>query len=146
MIGMLRGIPSILSPELLKTMMEMGHGDEIILADGNFPAASHAVRLIRSDGHTIPALLQAILPFFPLDHAVERPAVVMSLLPGDPAPEVWSTYRGLISAAESSFSDFGFEERFAFYDRAQKAFAIVATGDKSFKGNLILKKGVVRDK
>jgi L-fucose mutarotase len=142
---MLRGIPSIISPDLLKTMMEMGHGDEIILADGNFPAASHARRLIRSDGHPIPGLLQAILPYFPLDHATDRPAVVMSLLPGDPTPEVWAAYRSLISTYESSFTDFGFEDRFSFYERAKSAFAIVATGDRSFKGNLILKKGVVRD-
>lgn len=142
---MLRGIPSILSPELLKTLMEMGHGDEIILADGNFPAASHANRLIRSDGHSIPDLLQAIIPLFPLDHATEHPAVVMSLLPADPTPEVWEVYRGLIRPHESRFTDFGYVERFSFYERALKAFAIVATGDKSFKGNLILKKGVVRD-
>jgi L-fucose mutarotase len=142
---MLRGIPSILSPELMKTLMEMGHGDEIILADGNFPAASHAKRLIRSDGHGIPQLLEAIIPFFPLDHAIECPAVVMSLLPGDPTPEVWETYRTLIKPYESRFTEFGFEERFSFYERALKAFAIVATGDQAFKGNLILKKGVVRN-
>ena len=141
---MLRGIPSIISPELLKTLMEMGHGDEIILADGNFPAAALAKRLIRSDGHTIPDLLQAIIPFFPLDHATPHPAIVMALLPGDPTPEVWETYRTLIGPHESTFTDFAFEERFSFYDRALKAFAIVATGDRSFKGNLILKKGVVR--
>ncbi|SFL36410.1 L-fucose mutarotase [Paenibacillus sp. 1_12] len=142
---MLRGIPSILSPELLKILMEMGHGDEIILADGNFPAASHALRLVRSDGHSIPDLLQAIIPLFPLDHAVEHPAVVMSLQPIDPKPEVWEVYRSLICPYESRFTDFGYEERFSFYERALKAFAIVATGDKSFKGNLILKKGVVRN-
>jgi L-fucose mutarotase len=126
-------------------MMEMGHGDEIILADGNFPAASNAKRLIRCDGHCIPDLLRAILPFFPLDYRTDRPAVVMSLLPDDPKPEVWETYRSLIAQYEAAFTDFGYEERFAFYERSQKAFAIVATGDVSFKGNLILKKGVVRN-
>jgi L-fucose mutarotase len=141
---MLRGIPSILSPKLLKTLMEMGHGDEIILSDGNFPAAALAKRLIRCDGHSIPDLLQAIIPLFPLDHAVPHPAIVMALLPGDPTPEVWETYRELIKPHETSFTDFAFEERFSFYDRALKSFAIVATGDRSFKGNLILKKGVVR--
>jgi L-fucose mutarotase len=141
---MLRGIPCILSPELLKTMMEMGHGDEIIFADGNFPGASHARRLIRCDGHIIPDLLRAVLPFFPLDYRVDRPAAVMSLLPGDPKPDVWEVYRSLITQHEEAFIDFDYEERFAFYERAKSAFAVVATGDMSFKGNLLLKKGVVR--
>ncbi|TBL78192.1 RbsD/FucU family protein [Paenibacillus thalictri] len=141
---MLRGIPAILSPELLKTLMEMGHGDEIVLADGNFPAASNAQRLIRSDGHTIAALLEAIIPFFPLDYRVERPAVVMALQDGDQQPPVWELYKQTIQSFESDFRDYDYVERFAFYERARNAFAIVATGDRAFKGNLILKKGVVR--
>jgi len=142
----LRGIPSILSPELLKTMMEMGHGDEIVLADGNFPAASHAAtRLVRCDGHSIPDLLRAIMPFFPLDYRTDRPAAVMSLLPDDPKPEVWEVYRAIITEYEAAFTDFDYEERFDFYERSKRAFAVVATGDTSFKGNLLLKKGVVRN-
>jgi L-fucose mutarotase len=125
-------------------MMEMGHGDELVLADANFPAASNARRLARSDGHSIPDLLAAILPFFPLDHSVPHPASVMSLLPADPAPPVWETYRGLLRSHDDAFADFDYVERFAFYERARAAYAVVATGDRSFKGNLILKKGVVR--
>lgn len=80
---MLKGIPSILAPELLKILMEMGHGDELVLADGNFPAAGNARRLIRCDGHGVPELLAAILQFFPLDQFVERPAGLMEVVPGD---------------------------------------------------------------
>ncbi|MCZ8514762.1 fucose isomerase [Paenibacillus filicis] len=141
---MLKGIPPIISPDLIKILMEMGHGDEIVLADGNFPAAANTQRLLRYDGHTIPALLQAIMPLFPLDHAVERSAAVMSLLPGDAAPPVWERYREAIEREKPDFTDFDYVERFAFYERAKKAYAIVATSDSSYKGNLILKKGVVR--
>ncbi len=122
-------------------MMEMGHGDEIVLADGNFPAAANAHRLLRYDGHNIPPLLQAMIPLFPLDYAVERPAAVMSLLPADPAPPVWGTYLELIRFVKPDFIDFELVERFAFYERARRAYAIIATSDVSFKGNLILKKG-----
>ncbi|MFH5182143.1 RbsD/FucU family protein [Paenibacillus sp. TAB 01] len=141
---MLRGIPAVFSPELIKILMEMGHGDELILADRNFPAASHAQRLLRCDGIAIPDLLSELMPFFPLDHAVECPAAVMSLLPGDPVPEVWERYRSIIGANESGFREFEYVDRFVFYERARNAYAIVATGDRSFKGNLLLKKGVVR--
>lgn len=141
---MLRGIPPVISPELMKTLMEMGHGDEIVLADGNFPAASSGKRLIRCDGHRIITLLDAILPFFPLDYKVERPAAVMSLLDGEQAPEVWKDYEHSIVKFEGSFKGFEYVERFAFYERSKESFAIVATSDSAFKGNLILKKGVVR--
>jgi L-fucose mutarotase len=142
---LLKGIPGIISPELMKVLMEMGHGDEIVLADRNFPAASCGQRLIRSDGHTIPDLLKAILQFFPLDYRVERPAVVMELLPGEPNPVVWEQYAKLIQDSEGNFNGFEEVERFAFYERSKQAYAIVATGDRSFKGNLTLKKGVVKD-
>lgn len=142
---MLKGIPSIISPDLMKAMMEMGHGDEIVLADSNFPAVSLGRRCIRSDGHRIPELLKAIMPLFPLDKSVAHPAAVMSLLPQDRKPEIWDSYRAILGEHEASFPDFEYVERFAFYERAKQAFAIVSTGDQSFKGNLLLKKGVVRD-
>ena len=89
---MLKGIPGILSPELMKILMEMGHGDEIVLADRNFPAASNAKRLIRLDGHGIPELLQAILRFFPIDTYVEEPVKLMAVAPGKGEnPEIWKT-------------------------------------------------------
>jgi len=143
---MLIGVPSILSPELLKTIMEMGHGEELVIGDGNFPAAGMARRLIRADGHGVPELLRAILKFFPLDRFVERPVALMEVVPGDPSkPEIWRRYRELLEQAEPGFEDFEFVERFAFYDRARQAYAILATGEEALYANIILKKGVVTD-
>ena len=142
---MLKGIPSILPPELLKVLMEMGHSDEIVLADGNFPGASHAQRLIRCDGHGIPALLDAIMQLFPLDQYVDKPAGLMAVMPGDATETpIWEEYRGIISAREGLDDPFEEIERFAFYERAKRAYAIVATGESALYGNLILKKGVVK--
>lgn len=153
---MLKGIPPILSPELLTVLAEMGHGDELVIADGNFPAASVARRLLRADGHGVPPLLDAVLRFFPLDTFVERPAAVMapvgpgargagsagSAAPAD--PPIWDEYRRVIRAHEPSFTDFERVERFAFYERARQAYAVLATGEAASYGNLIVKKGVVR--
>lgn len=141
---MLIGIPSILSPELVKILMEMGHGDELVLADGNFPAVSCAKRLVRADGHKIIDFLEALLPLFPLDYAVKQPYAVMSLLPGQEAPDVWKQYEETILRQIGAFTGLESIERFAFYERAKQAFAIVITSDTAFKGNLILKKGVIR--
>ena len=140
---MLKGIPPILSPELLKILMEMGHGDEIVIADGNFPAASIAPRLIRSDGNMIPEILEAILKFFPLDKYVPKPVALMQLVPGETyKPEIWDTYRAICKKHEF-FTDFESVERFAFYDRAKKAYAVIATSETALYANIILKKGVV---
>jgi L-fucose mutarotase len=142
---MLKGIPAIISPELIKILMEMGHGDEIVLADGNFPSASCAQRLVRSDGHKIPQLLTAIMQFLPLDAFVEHPAAVMAVVPGDASrPQIWEEYRRIIQSAES-FTDFDYVERFAFYDRARDAYAVLATSEDAPYGNIILKKGLVRE-
>lgn len=141
---MLKNIPTILSPELLKVLMEMGHGDEIILADGNFPAASVAQRLLRCDGHGVPELLEAVLKFFPLDIYVEKPVGLMAVVPGDKTkPTIWETYRTIVQASGERFSDFEFVERFAFYERAKRAYAVVATSEKALYANVILKKGVL---
>lgn len=141
---MLRGIPGILSPELLKVLMEMGHGDEIVLADGNFPAASIANRLVRCDGHGIPELLEAILMFFPLDPYVEAPVTLMQVVPGDPVETpIWNVYRDIVKKYEPVNNRFENIERFAFYERAKKAYAVIATGEKALYANIILKKGVV---
>lgn len=140
---MLKGIPSILSPELLKVLMEMGHGDEIVIADGNFPAANVAQRLIRSDGNGVPELLDAILRFFPLDTFVDNPVALMAVVPGDTyKPTIWEDYRRIIAKYEE-LTDFSFVERFAFYERAREAYAIVATSEMALYANVILKKGVV---
>jgi L-fucose mutarotase len=141
---MLKGIPSIISPELLKIMMEMGHGDELILGDGNFPAVSCAQRIVRADGHSVPELLEAILKFYPLDSYVKSPVGLMAVAPGDTVqPSVWEEYRRIILKYDPKFTDFEYVERFAFYERAKKAFAIVATGESALYANIILKKGVV---
>lgn len=142
---MLKKIPPILSPDLLKVIAEMGHGDEIVLADGNFPAASCAKRLIRCDGHGIPELLTAILTLFPLDQYVRYPVALMAVVPGDDTkPTIWQTYRQILQTSGESFTDFEFVERFAFYKRASQAYAIVATSEAALYANVILKKGVIR--
>ncbi|TDQ36431.1 RbsD/FucU family protein [Aureibacillus halotolerans] len=138
---MLRGIPAILSPELIKCLMEMGHGDEIVLADRNFPAKTHAKRLVRSDGHGIIHLLKAILPFFPLDTYANKTSVaVMDVVGNDPTPEIWDAYQQLTSPFSLQKV-----ERFAFYERAKQSYGIVATGEAAPYGNIILKKGVIVD-
>lgn len=138
---MLKGISPLLSPELVKILMEMGHGDEIVLADAHFPAASHTTRLIRSDGNTIPALLDAILPLFPLDQYVQEPLSLMKVVEGDRVETpIWGVYQEKVGS-----TSFEYLERFDFYERAKQAYAIVATGEKSQYANIILKKGVVLD-
>ncbi len=141
---MLKGIPSLLSPELLKVLMEMGHGDEIVLADGNFPSASIAARLIRSDGNKVPELLDAILRFFPLDPYVDHPVSLMAVVPGDDyKPTIWDEYRSIITTHNERFGEFEYVERFAFYERAKQAYAVIATSETALYANIILKKGVV---
>ena len=146
---MLKNIPSILSPELLKVLMEMGHSDEIVIADGNFPAASIASQtvsgnLIRLDGHSIPKVLEAILKFFPLDPYVEKSASLMEVVPGDTVETpIWDDYDKVIRASGEKFDGFEHVERFAFYERARNAYAVIATGETALYANVILKKGVV---
>lgn len=142
---MLKGIPSILSPELFKIMMEMGHGDELVLADANFPAASHAQRLVRCDGHGVPELLDAILTFFPLDSYAEHAVALMAVVPGDPVkPVIWDEYRTIVKKYAPEAAEPAFVERFAFYERAKQAYAVVATGEGALYANIVLKKGVVK--
>jgi L-fucose mutarotase len=142
---MLKNIPDVISPELMYVLMEMGHGDEIVLADGNFPAANVAQRLIRCDGHGVPEILEAVLKFFPLDIYVEQPVALMSVVPGDKTkPTIWEDYRRIIKASGEKFTDFEFVERFAFYERAKDAYAVVATSEKALYANIILKKGIIK--
>lgn len=141
---MLKGIPKILSPELVKTLMEMGHGDEIVFADANFPAASHAKRLIRCDGLNIPVLLEAVLQHFPLDQYVANPAALMQVVPGDQVETpIWAVYQEIIERKTGVTEPFEHVERFAFYERAKEAYAIVITGESALYANLMLKKGVI---
>ncbi len=141
---MLKHIPPILSPQLLTVLARMGHGDELVLADGNFPAESRGREVVRADGHGVPALLEAILQLLPLDTFVAEPAIVMQPVDtSDREPPVWDEYRRIISAAEGREIPLAPLERFAFYERAGRAFAIVATSETALYGNLILKKGVI---
>ncbi|WHH58033.1 RbsD/FucU domain-containing protein [Petroclostridium sp. X23] len=143
---MLKGIPSIISPELLKILMEMGHGDEIVLADANFPAKSCAQRLARCDGHDLPPLLEAILGLFPLDVGMEYPIMLMkSEQEGANQPTIWKRYREIINKYEVETVEFQYLSRFEFYEQAKKAYAIIATGEKALYANMILKKGVITD-
>ncbi|MFH1615712.1 MAG: RbsD/FucU domain-containing protein [Planctomycetota bacterium] len=142
---MLKGIPTIISPELMKILMEMGHGDEIVLADGNFPASSNAQRLVRSDGHGVPELLEAVLKTFPLDIYVDQSVALMAVAAGDNTkPAIWERYRKIIKASGEKFDEFEFVERFAFYERSRQAYAIVATSEQALYANIILKKGVIK--
>ncbi|WP_308634838.1 RbsD/FucU family protein [Paenibacillus silvisoli] len=141
---MLHGIPNIISPELLKILMEMGHGDEIVIGDGNFPAASHAQRLVRCDGHQVPELLDAILKLFPLDQYVEKPVSVMQVVPGDKSETpIWDAFAAIIRERTGNSDAIEQVERFDFYDRARKAYAIIATSESALYANVILKKGVI---
>jgi len=142
---MLREIPVIITPELMKAMMEMGHSDTLILADANFPAATNAKKLIRAEGVEIPELLEAILRYFPLDNYVQHPVSLMKPLEHEPVPEIWAEYESIIRKydKEKAFSEFKYIERLDFYKEAQNAYIIVQTGTTARYANIILQKGVV---
>jgi len=143
---MLNGIPAILSPELLKILMEMGHGDELVIADGNFPAASLARRLVRSDGNSATRLLEAILKFFPLDPYVDHPVALMEVVPGDTyKPAIWEKYKKIIQRTSNKNKSVETIERFEFYERAKTAYAVIATSETALYANILLKKGVVKE-
>lgn len=141
---MLKGISPLISPELLKVLCEMGHGDEIVLADANFPAESMGQRVVRADGIGAAELLRAILPLFPLDQYDESNFVLMSVVPGDPIePVIWDEYRATLTAYEPD-AKIQTIDRFAYYERAKKAYCNVATGESAQYANILLKKGVIR--
>jgi L-fucose mutarotase len=141
---MLKGLDPILSPDLLHVLAAMGHGDELVIADGNFPAATLARRLVRLDGVDAPRALRAILSVLPLDTFVATPAQVMAVV-GDsgavPAPV--REFQSIVDAAVGRSLPLEALERFAFYERARAAFAVVATGERRPYGNILLVKGVV---
>ena len=144
---MLKGIPEILSPELLKVLCEMGHSDRIVIADGNFPSASvgkNAI-VIRADGHGTAELLEAILTLFPLDSYVDAPVNLMQVMPGDTVETpIWDEYREIVARVGGrDASAIGEIERFRFYEEAKTAYAIIATGEKALYANIMLQKGVV---
>jgi L-fucose mutarotase len=140
---MLRGISPVLSPELLKLLCEMGHGDEVVLADANFPGATNAKRLARADGLPIATLLDAILPLFPLD-TYDPPLMMMQVVSGDRLdPAVEADYMEIVRRYEADAAAPVRIERDAFYGRARDAFCVVMTGEVRIYGNIILKKGVI---
>ena len=144
---MLKGIPKILSPELLKVLAEMGHSDRLVIADGNFPAETMGKNaiVIRCDGHGVPELLDAILQLFPLDTYVECPVNLMEVMPGDTVETpIWDTYKEIVAKHdERGAACVGNIERFAFYEEAKTAYAIIATSEKALYANIMLQKGVV---
>ncbi len=140
---MLQGISPLISPELLKILCEMGHGDEIVLADSNFPGASIGKRLVRADGLPIKALLEAILPLFVLDRYAD-PLLMMQVVQGDKLdPAVEADYMQVVRRYQPDAAAPVRIERNAFYERARGAFCVVMTGELRVYGNLILKKGVI---
>lgn len=141
---MLKKIPKILPPELVKNMMEMGHSDFLIIADANFPGTAHAKRIIRMDGIMIPELLDAIMQLYPLDGFVNDPVRLMKNLPSEPVPEIWSIYQKIILKYdnENAFKEFQHFDRLEFYKKAEEAYVIIQTGDESRYGNIMLQKGV----
>lgn len=144
---MLKGIPPIISPELLKVLCEMGHSDTIVIADGNFPSETIGkdAIVIRADGHGVCELLEAILKLFPLDTYVDHPVSLMQVMPGDNAETpIWDEYKKIVSEADSrGEAAFAEVERFEFYERAKKAYAVIATGETAIYANVMLQKGVV---
>jgi L-fucose mutarotase len=140
---MLKGISPLISPDLLSVMARMGHGDELVLADAHFPGESIGKRVIRADGLRIASLLEAIMPLFELDSYVPHPALMMEPVPGDdPDPSVEASYMEKISQTAPGTPPVKRLDRFAFYERASKAFAVVMTGETGKYGNIILIKGV----
>ncbi|MCH5191488.1 MAG: L-fucose mutarotase [Oscillospiraceae bacterium] len=144
---MLKGISPLISPELLKALCEMGHGDELVIADGNFPSESvgkNAI-VVRADGHGTAEILDAVLKLIPLDTYTEKPVALMEVVKGDscPTPEIWKTYEKLLEKYEPEHHGIEMTERFAFYERAKNAYLIIATGETAIYANVLLKKGVV---
>lgn len=135
---MLNKIPKILSPDIVKTLMEMGHGDTLLLADANYPAQTYGKRVVRADGLKIPELLSAILELMPIDDYVEKPVKLMSPVEGDREPIIWEKYKSLISA-----EDINYLERFDFYKASKECNVIIQTGETAVYGNIMLTKAII---
>ena len=146
---MLKGIPKILSPELLKVLCEMGHGDRLVIADGNFPAESMGkdAIVIRMDGHGVPEILDAILQVFPLDTYTDKPVQLMELMDCDKgkiSTPIWDTYKEIVAKYDERGADaVGNIDRFDFYDEARQVYCIIATSEAAVYANVMLQKGVV---
>ncbi|MBR4943558.1 MAG: fucose isomerase [Clostridia bacterium] len=139
---MLKNIPKIVSPQLLKILCEMGHGDEIVIADGNFPAENYGQRVIRADGLGGEEMIDAVLKLIPLDTYSLENFLLMQTVEGDPTPTIWDKYFTIAKANDKNLRA-GNLERFEFYERAKKAYAVIATGETAIYANIIIKKGVI---
>lgn len=143
---MLKGIPAILSPELLKILCEMGHTDELTIGDGNFPGHTYGQKVIRMDGHGVPEILDAILTVFPLDTYVEKPVTLMAVVDNDTAKTpIWDTFKKIVAKHDLRGADC-FEEidKWEFYEKTKKRSSVVImTSESAIYANIILKKGVV---
>lgn len=141
---MLRGIDPVLSPDLLRILRAMGHGDELVIADANFPAETNARTIVRLDGVNATHVLRAVLSLMPLDAFVDDPALSMQMV-DDPqgVPPIVAEFQDIIDAAADNPARIRPIERFAFYERARNAFAVVQTGERRLYGNVIVKKGVL---
>jgi len=143
---MLKGIPPILSPELLKVLCEMGHTDELTIGDGNFPGHTYGKKVIRLDGHGVPEILDAILTVFPLDTYVDKPVTLMAVVKGDTAKTpIWDTYKEIVAKYDERGADcFEAIDKWEFYDKTKdKSTVVIMTGETAIYANIILKKGVV---
>ncbi len=146
---MLKGIPEILSPELLKVLCEMGHSDRLVISDGNYPAETMGKNAIvlRFDGHGVPEILDAILQVFPLDTYVEKPVQLMELMDCDKGKvetPIWDTYKEIVAKYDDRGADaVGNIDRFKFYDESKEVYCIIATSETAIYANVMLQKGVV---
>jgi len=140
---LLKGIHEIITPELLDVLMRAGHGDEIVIADANFPADSVGKQVVRQNGVKIPQLLDAVCALFPLDASLSKPVVLMQPPPDIGTPEIWDLYTRLLSKHYTMDIEYEKLARFDFYDRASKAFAVVTTSELTRFANIILRKGVI---
>lgn len=141
---MLKGLSPLLSPELLAILYRMGHGDELVLADAHFPGETFNDCVLRADGLRVPQLLEAILPLFELDQYADDHLVMMAAVAGDELDaQVEQDYLAVIDQHAAGHQPITRIDRFAFYDRAENAFAVLMTGETAKYGNLIIKKGVI---
>lgn len=140
---MLKGVSKLVSPELIKVLCEMGHGDEIVIADGNFPSETCGQRVVRADGLGGVEILDAVLSLIPLDTYSDENFMLMQTTNGDPTPEIWAKYDKVANKRDKNVRKAEIE-RYAFYERAKKAYAVIATGEQAIYANIILKKGVIK--
>lgn len=141
---MLKKVDPVISPELIKIMMEMGHTDELVICDGNMPAGSLGKRVVRLDGHGVPEILKAVLELFPLDPKSEKPVALCDW--DGPRPDIWDTYREIIlesDEAEKFGNGFNMLKDPEFMDKVRNAYCLVTTSEKALAANIILKKGLM---